>query len=119
MNDLLNSRTAKKIVIGMLGCYSTLAVASSRVPHKELVVVSQDELQNPTEELDNKLLQAAQQGFFYVEIPEEIRPLFEEAITFGNTFYRNEELKKVKLPTNGGYKDWEHAQMETFFCESS
>ncbi len=86
---------------------------------EEIVVLSTDELSSASKDLYKKLRRAAQQGFFYVEMPQEIAELLEHAVDFGSNFYKNEELKAVKLPTGGGYKDWEHAQMETFFCERS
>jgi isopenicillin N synthase-like dioxygenase len=64
-----------------------------------------------------KLAEALKQGFFYLEIPEECRPLLSDAIEFADTFHRNEAIKALKLGGFNGYHDREHAQVESFYCE--
>ncbi len=80
---------------------------------------TQEELLGTSEELEVRLRRAAQQGFFYVEMPEKLELLIGDAVEFAHKFYKDKKLKNIKMPAGGGYKDWEKAQAESFFCERS
>lgn len=84
---------------------------------EEIVSITEQELHSNSPELEQKLLQAARQGFFYVEIPAKLQEQVKEAVDYAHTFYKDEALKSAKLSLTSGYHDFEHAQFETFFCE--
>lgn len=65
--------------------------------NKKIVSLSEKELYGNSEELDKKLLQAAQQGFCYVEIPKKLKDRLGEVVQFANGFYKDEELKTKKF----------------------
>lgn len=84
-----------------------------------ILSLSCKELHSETEELNRKLLQAARQGFFYLEIPQESLELIPDAVHFGNTFYKDPHYSTLQLPGYNGYKTRENVQAEGFYCEHS
>lgn len=93
-----------------------LTLQSSDLP---IITLSHQELYSNSTELDAKLRQAARQGFFYLEIPQEYKPLIPHAVHFGNIFYKDEYYRNLQLPGYSGYKDRQTAQAEGFYCMES
>lgn len=60
---------------------------------------------------------AMKQGFFYLEIPEEIKPLIGSGVDFGNRFCQDEAIKKVSLGGFNGFHVREGVQVESFYLE--
>lgn len=94
--------------------FATIMLYSHEIP---IISLSCKELHSDTEELNLKLLQAARQGFFYLEIPQESLPLIPDAIHFGNTFYKNPHYSTLQLTGYNDYKTRENVQAEGFYCE--
>ncbi len=94
------------------------AAAHEKARASELIIsISEQELYSDSQELKDKLREAARQGFFYIEIPARLKPSIEEIVAYAHTFYKDETLKAAKLTRTSGYHDFEHAQFEAFFCE--
>jgi len=85
--------------------------------NKKIVSLSEKELYGNSEELDKKLLQAAQQGFCYVEIPKKLKDWLDEVVQFANGFYKDEELKAKEFSWTTKYHDFKEAQVESFVCQ--
>lgn len=60
---------------------------------------------------------AMKQGFFYLEIPEEIQPLIQHGVDFGNRFYQDQAIQNVSLGGFNGYHVREGVQVESFYLE--
>lgn len=58
-----------------------------------------------------------QQGFFYMEIPEEIQPFIQTGVDFANHFYQDEAIQRVSLGGFNGYHVREGVQVESFYLE--
>lgn len=88
------------------------------VSQQSLESISREDLKN-NDVLRNKLVKAARQGFFYLEIPDNCRELIPAAIEFGNEFYKDESI--VNRPHIGwtGYNKNENQQREALFVEES
>jgi len=84
----------------------------------ELVVttISQQEWENESSELDQKMAEACRLGFFYLEIPQDCIQFIPAATQFSHSFYKDERTKNLKLPDFCGYNDrpW---QAESLFLE--
>ena len=109
----------KKIVSFYLSLLISATMLKAVEEKINIVTISQKELYSDSQKLKNKLAKAAQQGFFYVEMPKKIKNLIPAAVDFANTFYHDETLKKLNLPGFGfsGYHDLEHTQVEYFTAE--
>lgn len=88
------------------------------VSPQRLESISSEDLKNK-DVLRSKLVKAARQGFFYLEIPQNCRELIPSANEFGNKFYRDESI--VNRPHIGwtGYNKNENQQREALFVEQS
>lgn len=102
----------------MLNLGSEIPGQSVGVSQQGLESISQQDLKNK-DVLRDKLVKAARQGFFYLEIPENCKELIPVANEFGNKFYRDESI--VNRPHIGwtGYNKNENQQREALFVEQS
>jgi len=95
-----------------------MEIPKQRPDHSNsIVTISQQELADDTIELERKLICGAQDGIFYVEMPSACKSLIPAALSFSNSFYKNEEIKNQKFPGFTGYHNREHAQVESFYAE--
>jgi hypothetical protein len=60
---------------------------------------------------------AMKQGFFYLEIPEEIKPLIQAGVHFGNHFYQDPEIQKIAFGGLNGLHVRDGVQAESFYLE--
>jgi len=79
--------------------------------------ISQEEFHGTA--LNEKLKQAAQIGFFYLEIPVNCKPLIKEAIYFANSFYKDPAIKNLKLEGLSGYLSREKSQLESLLLKNN
>lgn len=79
------------------------------------VAFSRAELRQKEEGFKEKLTQAQQDGFFYVEIPEGCREKIEATIKFGNQLRTNDALKSLDLGMRLGYQE-RHGTQAVAFC---
>lgn len=84
-----------------------------------IITISYHELYDNPQALDQKLTQAARQGFFYLEMSPEYKQLIPHAVHFGNTFYKDDYYRNLQLPGYSGYKDRQTAQAEGFYCRET
>jgi len=95
-----------------------MEVPKKRPDHSNaIIVITQQELAGNTIELEKKLIQAAKDGIFYIEIPSECKNLIPDALVFAHSFYTNEDIKNQKLSGFSGYHNRENAQVESFYAE--
>jgi 2OG-Fe(II) oxygenase superfamily len=64
-----------------------------------------------------KLKAAGPMGFFYLEMPEDCKAIFAEAIQFANTFYCNPILRELKLDNYSGFYVRNQVQAESLYLE--
>lgn len=74
-----------------------------------------------SQKLLEKIIRAAHDGFFYMEIPENIKKTRLYAEAFVNSFYTNEEIKNMELPypKQCGYHAGENVQREFYSVPKS
>lgn len=109
----------KKLFTSYVYTVTICAHLTLQATELSIITLSHQELYADSIELDNKLRQAAHQGFFYLEIPEQSLKLIPDAVHFGNTFYKDEHFTTLQLPGYNGYKTRENVQAEGFYCEQS
>jgi len=80
------------------------------------VKISQNELSSNT--FFEKLAQACQVGFFYLEIPQNLKSLIDHSVNFGNSFYKTDEYTNLtNLEGFSGYYDRKNFQVESLYLE--
>lgn len=67
---------------------------ATKVVSEPIVTISEDEFKTSSDTLNEKLLKAAQHGFFYLEIPDNLKESVKDAVQFAHTFYCDQELKE-------------------------
>ena len=85
---------------------------------KERVVeISQKELHDGGQKLNNKLLKAAQAGYFYLEMPPAVAERLPAALQFAHSWYNNDAIKQHPFSDLSGIKDANICQAEHLICE--
>ncbi len=79
------------------------------------VALSEEEFAGQSEDLNHKLAQAAQQGFFYIEIPEALREAVHEAEEYAYVCHKDPKLLEADRPGVTGFHDF--GQTTSFVCE--
>jgi hypothetical protein len=82
-----------------------------------LIMISQQDLLNNDIVFESKLMQGAKDGIFYVEIPAQCNNFMSDVLDFGNSFYQNDEIKKLLFSDFSGYHKRENVQVESFYLE--
>lgn len=91
---------------------------SSHSSKNEYPRISQIDLATP-DILNEKLKRACKIGFFYLEIPEDCKPLIDRVIKLADSFYQQEEYKTLHLEGVSGYQAEENYQVESLRLEKS
>jgi len=98
--------------------FALVLLASNQIYTKDIITITEQELQSGGQNLEIKLRQAARDGFFYVQIPTKAQDLIAHGLDFANNFYKDTHFTSlVDLPKFTGYRKHEHSQVEGFYCE--
>ncbi len=69
------------------------------------------------EDFVQKINQALRLGFFYLEIPDDCRSYLELTLKYANSFYANENIRKIKHEGFTSYNDRDNMQVESLYLE--
>lgn len=109
---MINKHILHLTLISCITFYGTNLIAMQAL--EDIVKISEEEFQGASEDLSTKLKQAAGNGFFYLEIPKEVRELVKEAEQYAHEFYKDPALTEAEFEDVSGFHKLGQAQ--AFFC---
>ena len=87
----------------------------NQLDRTSIVTISQNELISGN--FADKLNQAKQAGFFYVEMPEACKKLQQFAVAYANKFFTIPDIRELKLDMPSGFSVQKNTQNERLILE--